>query len=158
MIKFIKDWLHVRELKKQIENAMRYSLTETVHHLIVEQQQQGLRTAMSLVGLRPDVAFLILHYDFILRHTRHMIKVLEGERNATVKAKFIVEQMGQYARYDKEPSLASAEHPPVAVLTTPDEIINFFEALRALYAGSAAKYYDITARMIHKAAGGDEWD
>jgi hypothetical protein len=116
--------------------ALPYPLERTVDGL--------LRT---VAPQNPQARFLLAHFSFLNSHFQKVLQRREGVQCSADKSRNILRQLlqhlltGKPIRFDPEEPYSFNQ--PRSVFTTQTEILDFFEALYALYYGEPERYLRI---------------
>jgi hypothetical protein len=124
-----------------------------------EQLVEGLlRSALPGRG-RGRARFLLIHYDFFRAHFRRIIESYDGFACCADKTRTILTRLLAFHISGRRIAFNASEkytfHHPKNVFTTHEAIVEFFESLYQLYAGSPAPYLAALKNIACSATGTD---
>lgn len=111
---------------------------------------------LHLMGKGSDLHFLFEHADFVERHFRFWLEDVEGfsccaDKSRTIMCSlaryFLKLQAGVEERIVFDRSAPYTYHLPEKIFSSHEEILEFFHAIKFLYAGKGEQYREVCRRL-----------
>lgn len=126
----------------------------------LDKLQEGV--VLAATGFAPVVdkrklVSLFLNYGFFASHIRALVEEVEGSACCADKTRFLLKALARFFAHGQEVSFDRNQpytfHLPEKVLTSHQEVVDFYNALERLFYGKPDKYLPLYAQLRSRGHG-----